>query len=544
MTDEDFGWILNLGADLRLEVAGVMRNLRAGSVFPILRQGKSELFLSGGQHGAEFIVCLLTGELSLAYFRYLTTQMGSLASLNCKSDAVRLAIDFATRAESFNTLDPIDQSVATYRWLGEIHREIEREHLHFLAFLDSTPKELIKSSKIASSLKQLSRKLKLGEKHLKRRLEANWRVPAKQGLSLVKLYHAAWHLASSDRSISSIRASSGYASPSSFPIAFKNEFGCTPKELRKGIAPLEVTDRLDARLRQLRTHAPPAVPKDSGNYKREPSQFPINISGHLIDHFRQSGRKSGHIGADLFARGCKWYVFLEGTRYFETAEQMIEIPPGTIIAFKNAVRGRWKVHAAEREKFVVLFSFNKIANQIHEAATKVYGSHTTLSLDHPFLRLSETYIAQRRRLDYDSGDPEQIMQISRLGYQWLCSWLKTIQEVQNPGPERLDLTGKLVKVTEAQRLRSIESVQQYANELGYSSSHASRILKTMTKATPRNFLRFLRISTACEYLLDSDKPIHEIANLCGYSSATSFGHAFKKVISTSPGKYRAINRDP
>jgi AraC-like DNA-binding protein len=66
----------------------------------------------------------------------------------------------------------------------------------------------------------------------------------------------------------------------------------------------------------------------------------------------------------------------------------------------------------------------------------------------------------------------------------------------------------------------------------------SRFFKKRTKKSFSQFLSDLRIAQACQILIQSDKPVSDIANLCGYNSSSHFCKAFKDHTGVSPFQYR------
>ena len=56
--------------------------------------------------------------------------------------------------------------------------------------------------------------------------------------------------------------------------------------------------------------------------------------------------------------------------------------------------------------------------------------------------------------------------------------------------------------------------------------------------TPQALLQRLRIDHACELLRDTDLPMEQIAQLCGFAGNTPFGVAFRRQRNCSPTVYR------
>lgn len=82
---------------------------------------------------------------------------------------------------------------------------------------------------------------------------------------------------------------------------------------------------------------------------------------------------------------------------------------------------------------------------------------------------------------------------------------------------------------------------EYAQKLGYSSSHLSRTLRKTWGKPPGATLRALRLDHAARMLRESDLQVNEIALNVGYQSPSSFIRAFVARFQKTPANYR---RDP
>jgi AraC-like DNA-binding protein len=61
------------------------------------------------------------------------------------------------------------------------------------------------------------------------------------------------------------------------------------------------------------------------------------------------------------------------------------------------------------------------------------------------------------------------------------------------------------------------------------------------KSVGKHFFEYLndiRISKACELLIDSSAPVGEIAYFCGYNTVSNFNKLFKQSVGLTPGQFR------
>lgn len=82
------------------------------------------------------------------------------------------------------------------------------------------------------------------------------------------------------------------------------------------------------------------------------------------------------------------------------------------------------------------------------------------------------------------------------------------------------------------------SVQQMADEANLSERQFRRLFMRDTNKTPANFLEEMRMDSAKNLLLNSDKSIKHLALTLGFHSADGFRRAFERKYKVSPSRYR------
>ncbi len=89
------------------------------------------------------------------------------------------------------------------------------------------------------------------------------------------------------------------------------------------------------------------------------------------------------------------------------------------------------------------------------------------------------------------------------------------------------------------------SLKQVAEVACMTIPSFCRFFKSRTKMRFSQYLVDVRMTYACTLLIELDKPISEIANMCGYSSNSHFCKVFKDHTGQSPHQYRCgINKNP
>jgi AraC-like DNA-binding protein len=77
-----------------------------------------------------------------------------------------------------------------------------------------------------------------------------------------------------------------------------------------------------------------------------------------------------------------------------------------------------------------------------------------------------------------------------------------------------------------------------AEALGYNADYLGRVYRAVYGCTLTEAIQRCRINRACNYLLDSNLTIEQIAQKCGFSDPDYFRRVFRRLMQVPPGDYR------
>lgn len=89
-----------------------------------------------------------------------------------------------------------------------------------------------------------------------------------------------------------------------------------------------------------------------------------------------------------------------------------------------------------------------------------------------------------------------------------------------------------------EHLQETLTLEELAQETGFSCSHLTHLFKTAVQYTPVDYFLRLKVQAAAECLSFSDAPVKEIASTFGINDPFYFSRLFKKVMGVSPSHYR------
>ena len=108
-------------------------------------------------------------------------------------------------------------------------------------------------------------------------------------------------------------------------------------------------------------------------------------------------------------------------------------------------------------------------------------------------------------------------------------------QLENTGTDRLMDIYKYVQ----ENYKNDISLSTIAGIANLTPQSFCRMFKKRTKKHFIEYLNEVRISKACNYLIETDKSISEIAYSCGYKTVSNFNKLFKNITTVNPKEYRA-----
>ena len=89
-----------------------------------------------------------------------------------------------------------------------------------------------------------------------------------------------------------------------------------------------------------------------------------------------------------------------------------------------------------------------------------------------------------------------------------------------------------------ERFRESLQMPSVAESLGVSEGHFFRVFKARFGQTPVEYLLSMRMNEAAQLLVNTEAPVSEVAELCGYKDQFYFSRLFRRRFGQSPSPYR------
>jgi AraC-like DNA-binding protein len=146
--------------------------------------------------------------------------------------------------------------------------------------------------------------------------------------------------------------------------------------------------------------------------------------------------------------------------------------------------------------------------------------------------------------EYQQKDPGYRLVIKSKIYELAVMFLRDIPAEQVPQKK---VYGKKNNTRHLERVFSLMlenydnpdfTLEDAARDIGLSKCHFSRLLKEQTGQGFHDHLTRIRLRQAEKSLVESDRPVTDIAYNCGFGSLSTFNRLFKAYTGASPSVYR------
>jgi AraC-like DNA-binding protein len=109
-------------------------------------------------------------------------------------------------------------------------------------------------------------------------------------------------------------------------------------------------------------------------------------------------------------------------------------------------------------------------------------------------------------------------------------------QLQSDGDSLAQIDVVLNRITD--RLAEVHSAAAFAAELGMSESRFSRFFRRATGNTFTDFVNRVRVSRACQLLMNTDQQVTHICFEVGFNNVANFNRRFLELKAMTPGEFR------
>jgi AraC family transcriptional regulator len=144
------------------------------------------------------------------------------------------------------------------------------------------------------------------------------------------------------------------------------------------------------------------------------------------------------------------------------------------------------------------------------------------------------WLAERLAREFRGSDPASALAIEALVLELLVASRRSMPRDDASAPAWLARAQAFLHTHFAEAV----SVEQVAAEAGVHPAHLARVFRRHHRCTLGDYVRRLRLDAARLALVDSDRPLAEIAVAAGFADQSHFSRLFRAASGVTPGRYR------
>lgn len=178
-------------------------------------------------------------------------------------------------------------------------------------------------------------------------------------------------------------------------------------------------------------------------------------------------------------------------------------------------------------------SFHKQMQDRQPVRSKLRFSPITVQLLHRHIVDQPYRVNQRERL----VPPPSLIPLKSCLYACCTDFLEQTPLQERSGGRDKECIAQVLQYVEEHYTEDL-SLQQIARDLSYDPCYLSRVLHAALCINLRTLINQYRHEMALELLVNTDKPVADIAMECGFQSIRSFNRVFEQLSHTSPTAIR------
>lgn len=270
-------------------------------------------------------------------------------------------------------------------------------------------------------------------------------------------------------------------------------------------------------------------------------QFP-HIASHIDGRLYQSDVAPWH-----WHESVELFYVRRGSILYRTphAEHIVHAGCGGMV--NSNILHTTKILDPSLDMVLHLFSPSLVAGVAGGTVEQRYIRPLTADAGHELILLTPDDPAQTeilRRIDESLRlDEAAFGHEMRLQAMLTDIWLRLVEQVcppehavpRNAADEKIKRMMVYIHTHYAERI----TAPQIAAAGYCSERECYRTFQTCLHTTPTEYLRTVRLQSACKLLMETDTSVTEIAQACGLGSSSYFGRLLRQEIGLSPSAYRA-----
>jgi AraC family transcriptional regulator len=148
------------------------------------------------------------------------------------------------------------------------------------------------------------------------------------------------------------------------------------------------------------------------------------------------------------------------------------------------------------------------------------------------------WLARRLQSEFRQRDTASALAIEGIVLEILAEGVRASTNGYRNTPRWLQRAKEMIQSD----FLSVPSLTEIAAQAGVHPVHLSREFRRYFDCTVGDYMRKLRVDHAEHLLANTNTPLAEIANICGFADQSHFSSTFKRTLGVTPARFREMRR--
>ena len=235
------------------------------------------------------------------------------------------------------------------------------------------------------------------------------------------------------------------------------------------------------------------------------------------------------------------YYLFDGRVQYNIDGETYDLKAGSLVFIPKETPHKTTAFTSNHERFLIMFGDEHLSPDIlHIFKDMFIRRHYVLNADK---KLKFELILSDMEKEKDISDAYSVKMLEQHFYRLIVFIIRNRKNIYDESdkkiPTYIDEISEYIRLNYAQDI----TLASIAKTVHMNESYMSRRFGELTGANISEHINSVRIREAIKLLTETDCSVTEVATKCGFNNENYFAAVFKKMLGTTPLKYKNENKD-
>ena len=233
------------------------------------------------------------------------------------------------------------------------------------------------------------------------------------------------------------------------------------------------------------------------------------------------------------------YYLFDGRVQYNIDGETYDLKAGSLVFIPKETPHKTTAFTSQHERFLIMFNDENLPFEtLSDFKNIIIGKHPVLPSDKKF---KFELILSGMEKEKDISDAYSVKMLEQHFYRLIVFIIRNRKNIYDESdkkiPTYIDEISEYIRLNYAQDI----SLSSIAKTVHMNESYMSRRFRELTGININEHINSVRIGEAIKLLTETDYSVTQVATKCGFNNANYFAAVFKKILGTTPYKYKREN---